>query len=183
MTLPPPRRSRPRRRGPGLAALVVALFVLLLAELAVLLAVARAIGGWPTVGLLVLETLFGAWLIKREGRTAWRALIKALRTGRMPARELADGALILFGGMLLLIPGFLTDLAGLFVVAPLTRPAARTMLARAVDRRLLAGGWRHGPFAAGRSLGGGPRVGGSGPEPPAGGPRPEGPDVIPGEIR
>lgn len=167
MTHPGTRRGR---RGPGLSALlVVALIVVPLAEIAVILAVGRAIGGWPTVGLLLAESLLGAWLMKREGRTAWRALTEALRTGRMPAKELTDGALLLIGGTLLLTPGFLTDLVGFFLVAPPTRPAARRLLQGAVERRLLAGvGWG-GPFGPGPGRGPGPGAGG--------------PDVIRGETR
>ncbi|QQS00549.1 MAG: FxsA family protein [Austwickia sp.] len=166
-----------RRRGPGLSALlVVALIVVPLAEIAVIFAVGRAIGGWPTFGLLLAESLLGAWLVKREGRTAWRALTDALRTGRMPARELADGALLLVGGTLLLTPGFLTDLAGFFFVAPPTRPVARRLLQGAVERRLLAGTGGGGPFGGGSGgpFGGGGYGGGSGQG---------GPDVIPGEVR
>lgn len=147
----PPRRIARRRRRPGLVPLmVVALIVVPLAEIGVILAVGRAIGGWPTVGLLLLESLLGAWLMKREGRTAWRALTDALHTGRMPARELVDGALILIGGTLLLTPGFLTDIAGFFCVAPPTRPVARRLLQGTVERRLLAGAaWPRGGSGGG----------------------------------
>lgn len=153
--------------------MVLALIVVPLAEIAIILAVGRAIGGWPTVALLLLESLLGAWLMKREGRTAWRALTEALRTGRMPARELTDAALILVGGTLLLTPGFLTDVAGFFVIAPPTRPVARRLLQGAVERRLLAGvGW-----------GAGPGFRPAGPFGSGGGRKPDEPDVIPGEIR
>jgi UPF0716 protein FxsA len=81
--------------------------------------------------------VLGSYLIRREGSRAWAALTTAIRTGRMPARELADGALILIGGTLLLTPGFLTDVVGMFFVLPLTRPLARRALTRVVARRLL----------------------------------------------
>lgn len=114
-----------------------ALLVVPVVEVLVIIAVGRAIGGWPTFGLLVLESSLGAWLVRREGSRAWAGLRSALSTGRMPAGELADAALVLIGGTLLLAPGFVTDVVGLFFVLPLTRPAARRILARAVERRLV----------------------------------------------
>jgi UPF0716 protein FxsA len=110
------------------AVLVVVFLVVPLLELLVILQVGQAIGGWPTLGLLIAVSIFGAWIVRREGSRAWRALREALNTGRMPSRELADAALVLVGGTLLLTPGFLTDAMGLFFVLPLTRPIARRLL-------------------------------------------------------
>lgn len=129
--------SRRSRAGRVLTALAVALLVLPLVEILVIIAVGRAIGGWPTFLLLVAESALGAWLVRREGGRAWRALREALSTGRMPAGELADAALVLVGGTLLLTPGFVTDVAGFFFVLPLTRPVARRLLTGLVERRLL----------------------------------------------
>ena len=89
----------------------------------------------PTVLLLLVESALGAWLVKREGRRAWTALRFALRTGRLPARELADAALVLVGGTLLLTPGFVTDVAGFFLILPVTRPLARRLLGWLAARR------------------------------------------------
>jgi UPF0716 protein FxsA len=119
------------------------LFVLLLVvptvEVAIIVGVGRLIGFWPTVLLLILESALGAWLVKREGARAWAALAQAINTGRMPSRQLADAALVLVGGTLLLTPGFLTDVIGFFFILPVTRVAARRVLEAAVSRRLLAG--------------------------------------------
>jgi UPF0716 protein FxsA len=108
------------------------------AEIAVIVAVGKVIGGWQTVALLLFESALGAYLVKREGRRSWQALQVALNTGRMPARELADAALVLIGGTLLLTPGFLTDVFGFFFILPLTRPVARRWLQRVVERRLVS---------------------------------------------
>lgn len=134
----PPGARRPVRRSrPAFVALVLVLFVLMpLAELAVIVSIGRVIGGWETIGLLLLESALGAWLVRREGATAWRGLQTALQTGRMPARELADAALVLIGGVLLLTPGFLTDVFGFVLLLPLTRPAARRWLQVIVERQL-----------------------------------------------
>ncbi len=110
------------------AVLVILFLVVPLLELLIILQVGQVIGGWPTLGLLIAVSVFGAWIVRREGSRAWRALREALNTGRMPSRELADAALVLVGGTLLLTPGFLTDAVGLFFVLPLTRPVARRLL-------------------------------------------------------
>lgn len=126
-----------RRRRLSAWVLFVAFVVVPLIEIYVLIQVGQVIGAWWTVLLLVLDSLFGAWLIKREGSKAWLALRTALETGRMPARELADAALILVGGTLMLAPGFVTDALGIVLILPLTRPLARRLLTRLVSRRLL----------------------------------------------
>lgn len=127
--------------------LVVAFVVVPLVEIAVLIRVGQVIGPWWTIALLILASIVGSWLIKREGGRAWRALQEALQRGRMPARELADGALILIGGTLMLTPGFVSDVLGLFFVLPFTRPLARGALSRVVARRLAPyGGAPPGPF-------------------------------------
>jgi UPF0716 protein FxsA len=76
----------------------------------------------------------------------------------MPARELADGALVLVGGTLLMTPGFLSDAAGLFCILPFTRPLARSALTRFLTRRLLAGAGLTAPFPERPSAGDGPRA-------------------------
>ena len=118
--------------------LFIVFIVVPLVEIYVLIQVGQVIGAWWTILLLVLDSLLGTWLIKREGARAWLALRTALETGRMPARELADGALILVGGTLMLSPGFVTDALGIVLILPLTRPIARRLLTRVVSRRLLA---------------------------------------------
>ena len=139
-----------RRRRLSVWVLFVAFVVVPLAEIYVLIQVGQVIGAWWTVLLLVLDSLFGAWLIKREGAKAWLALRTALETGRMPARELADAALILVGGTLMLAPGFATDALGIVLILPLTRPFARGLLTRLVSRRfLVVNANRPGPGSGG----------------------------------
>ncbi len=117
-----------------MALLFVALPVL---EIYLVIQVGQVIGAGWTVLVLVADSLLGAYLVKHEGSRAWRALRDALAQQRMPATELADAALILVGGTLLLTPGFVTDAVGFFFVLPPTRPLARRVLARFVARRFL----------------------------------------------
>ncbi|GAA1535119.1 FxsA family protein [Nocardioides humi] len=132
---PATRRSRRARRITALVLLAVVALVVL--ELAVLVGVARLIGPWWTVLLLVLDTLLGAWLVKREGRRAWRALRERVETGRVPGRELADSVLVLLGGVLLISPGFLSDALGLLLVLPVTRPLFRGLLVAYAGRQVV----------------------------------------------
>ncbi|MEV4162224.1 FxsA family protein [Nonomuraea dietziae] len=107
--------------------LFLAFLVVPVLEIWLLIQVGSVIGGWATVGLLLADSLLGAWIVRREGRRAWRSLQSALQTGRMPDRELADGGLILVGGALLLTPGFVTDILGFLCVLPFTRPFMRRL--------------------------------------------------------
>jgi len=135
---PTPGRA-PRRRRPWLRPLLAAAFVVVpIAEIWFILQVGQVVGPWWTIVLLVLDSMLGAWLIRREGARAWRALREALQGGRMPAREIADGALILIGGTLMLSPGFLLDVVGIVLILPFTRPLARRLLTTVVERRLVA---------------------------------------------
>ena len=123
-----------------LPVVVAALVVVPLVEIFVLLQVGQLLGALPTVVLLVVMSVLGGVLLKREGARAWRALQAAMRAGRIPANEVADGALVVFGGALLLTPGFFTDALGLLCVLPGTRTVVRRLLLRLAARRLGVGG-------------------------------------------
>lgn len=118
-----------RGRGRRWAVLLFLAFVVMpILEIVVLIQVGQVIGPWWTILLLVLDSIIGAWLIKREGRRAWTALRDRIEAGRMPHRELADGALIVLGGALMLTPGFVTDGLGIVLILPMTRPLFRRLL-------------------------------------------------------
>jgi UPF0716 protein FxsA len=118
------------------AALVVLFLVVPIAEIAVIIEVGRAIGGWETLVLLVAESLLGGWIVRREGLRAWRALRQTFAQGMLPTRELLDASLVLVGGTLLLTPGFLSDVVGFFFVLPPTRPIARRVTLALLRRRV-----------------------------------------------
>ena len=119
---------------------LVALFVVVpIVELYLLLQVGQAIGVLPTIALLVADSVLGGVLLRAQGRSAWRRLRETLAAGRMPAREVIDGALIIFGGALLLTPGFLSDILGLILLLPPTRALVRALLLRRFAARVVAG--------------------------------------------
>jgi len=111
------------------------LFLLLLvlwpvAELFVAIKVADAIGVLLTVLLLFAGWPLGSWLLRSEGRAAWRRFSEAVAAGRPPAREAIDGGLALVGGVLLMVPGFITDVFGALLLAPPTRALGRRIIQR-----------------------------------------------------
>lgn len=162
-----------RRRLPWWV-LALLFVVVPIAELAILIQLGQLVGPWWTILILLADAALGSWLVKHEGRRAWRGLQDALASHRMPATELADGALILVGGTLLITPGFISDVVGLFCILPVTRPLARRLLARVITRRLTV-----------LDLGGGPVGAAARPGPRAGStaaPSPGRDDVVQGEV-
>jgi UPF0716 protein FxsA len=110
--------------------LVLLFIVVPIAELYVIIQVGQWIGVVPTLILLLADAVLGSMLLKHEGRGAWRRFNEALAARRFPGREVADGVLIVIGGTLLLTPGFITDVFGLFLLVPPTRAIARRLLKR-----------------------------------------------------
>jgi UPF0716 protein FxsA len=105
--------------------LLVAFLLMPVIEIAVIIQVGQQIGTAWTVALLLGMGVLGAWVVRREGRRAWLDLQRAIENGQSPGRELVDSALILVGGTLMLTPGFVTDIFGLLLVLPFTRPFVR----------------------------------------------------------
>jgi len=119
--------------------LLVLLFIVVpIVELWAIIQVGQLIGALPTIALLIADSLLGSWLLRHQGRAVWRRFSEAVAAGRPPAREVVDGALIIFGGALLITPGFLTDVLGLLLLLPPTRALFRGLLVRRFSSRLVA---------------------------------------------
>lgn len=101
-----------------------------LIELYVIIQVGGAIGAWNTIGILLLDSIIGGWLMKREGLGIMRRVQEQLGLGRVPGKELVDAFLILFGGALMLTPGFVTDIVGILLLLPPVRAVVRASLAK-----------------------------------------------------
>jgi UPF0716 protein FxsA len=110
----------------------------LAAELYVAIKVGDAIGALPTVVLLLASWPIGAWTARAQGRAALARLRAALAEGRAPGREVLDGFLILVGGGLLMVPGFIADVVGLLLLIGPTRALARRGVLRSLRGRLTA---------------------------------------------
>ena len=105
--------------------LVLLLVIVPIIELAIIIQIGSMIGVWWTIALLVADSLLGAWLLMREGSRSWLRFRAAIGDGKVPAKETADGGLVISGGALLLTPGFLTDIVGLLFLFQPTRDVIR----------------------------------------------------------
>jgi UPF0716 protein FxsA len=123
--------------------ILVLLFIALpIAEIYVIVKVGEAIGILPTLALLIADAFLGWWLLRQQGRSAWRRFNAALAEGRFPGREVADGLMVTIGGTLLLTPGFITDVFGFLLLIPPTRALVRAGMFRYLRRRfVLVGGY------------------------------------------
>ena len=125
--------------------LLLVLLAVPIAELFVIVRVAGGIGIGNTLLLLVAVSVIGVWLAKYVGLGVLRRMQDVVARGRVPSRELVDGALVLLAGVLLVAPGFLSDVVAVLLLLPPTRALART----AVLRRIRA---RGAVFSTGRAI-------------------------------
>jgi len=101
---------------------LLAVFIVIpLIELIILIKVGSYIGLWPTILIVVLTGIVGASLARYQGFIIINKIRSDVSSGRVPARELIDGLLVLIGGIVLLTPGFITDICGFFLLIPFTR--------------------------------------------------------------
>jgi UPF0716 protein FxsA len=114
---------------------MLALLVLFVAELWIMVEVAIHIGVLNTIALLVLLPVLGIWLVKRAGLAVFRRLHNTLESGGIPHKEVLDGFLLLFAGILLIVPGFITATVGLLLLVPPVRVGVRSMLLRSFKKR------------------------------------------------
>jgi len=112
-------------------ALIALLFIVVpLVELYVIVQVGQEIGVLNTIGLMIVISVVGAWLARHEGVWVLRRIQEQVALGKVPGNELIDGALVLVGAILLLVPGFVGDALGLLLLFPPTRAIFRAFLKR-----------------------------------------------------
>ena len=120
--------------------LLVLAAVFIVVPLAELYVIFKAADDWIgpvwTIFLLAADSVIGAVLLRSQGRAVWRRFNQAFAAGRMPHREVQDGVMVVFGGALLITPGFITDVVGLLLLLPPTRSAIRTFGMRVIRRRM-----------------------------------------------
>lgn len=118
---------------------VIAAIVLAgLLEVLVFVAVSDAVSWLGAFVALVLVGAAGAWLVKREGGATWRRVADGVRAGEMPTDSVLDGLVLMGAGALLLVPGFLSDLAAIALAIPPVRRAARRRAVASIERRVAA---------------------------------------------
>ncbi len=119
---------------------VILFLVLPIVEIYIIIQVGQVVGGWNTIGLMILISIVGAWMVRREGLSIIAGVQRQLAAGSLPTKELVDGLLVALAGALMLTPGFLTDGIGLFLLLPPTRAIARTVLIARFRNRVTMGG-------------------------------------------
>ena len=134
--------------------LVIAFLIVPIIEIYLIVQVDAAIGGWETLGLLVFDSLIGAWLVRREGFSILANVQARLGRRELPTNELIDGMLVLFAGALMLTPGFLTDGLGFLLLLPPTRAIVRNTLKKRFAGRVGVDGGAYGAsFGTSRGAG------------------------------
>ncbi|KAB2338810.1 membrane protein FxsA [Cytobacillus depressus] len=99
----------------------ILIIIVSVVEIGVLVLSGNIIGFWPTMGIILFTGFLGAYLAKKQGLETIRRAQAQLRSGQMPGEAILDGICILIGGIMLLIPGFITDVIGLLLLAPPTK--------------------------------------------------------------
>lgn len=110
-----------------------------LAELVLLIEVGERIGAGPTVALVLVTGIVGAWLARREGTRSWRTVRRELAAGTLPAEEMLGTALVVLSGAFLVTPGILTDAVGLLLLARPVRSRIAGRIRRSLQARLKEG--------------------------------------------
>ena len=114
---------------------LLAVFIIIpLIELVILIKVGSYIGLWPTILIVVLTGVVGASLARYQGFLIINKIRSDVSSGRVPARELIDGLLVLIGGIVLLTPGFLTDIFGFVLLIPITRNVIKGFVRNQFER-------------------------------------------------
>lgn len=108
------------------------------AEIYLLLQVGSIIGAFPTIFIVAFTAAVGAWLLKQQGFVTFRRFQENLAQGIVPAYEMIEGPIILLGGLLLLTPGFITDILGFFCLIP---PLRKKIAQYVIENHLIQSGW------------------------------------------
>ena len=119
--------------------ILAAFFIVPVVELWGILQVGDWIGGWNTFLVILLISAVGAYFARSEGRKVWQEAQRQLQEGQMPGRALIDGICVMLGGLLLLTPGFFSDLIGIVMLLPVTRPLLRSLVLQWLEKRMRNG--------------------------------------------
>ncbi|HKN93235.1 MAG TPA: FxsA family protein [Thermoleophilaceae bacterium] len=116
---------------------LIAVFIAVpIAEIYVIIQVGEAIGAVPTILILIADSVIGSMLWRSQGRRVWTRFRQTVERGGVPHREVIDGVLVVFGGALLITPGFISDVFGILFLLPPTRALIRRLVVRRLGRRV-----------------------------------------------
>ncbi|CAH8772173.1 FxsA family protein [Paenibacillus dendritiformis] len=125
--------------NPIMIGILIVLTLIPALEIYGFLLVSGWIGGWNTFLLILLTSVIGAIIARYEAAQVWGDAQKQLQARQVPGRAVIDGLCILAGGVLLLTPGFFTDIVGFTLVFPLTRPLYRHYLLKWIEKKMKDG--------------------------------------------
>ncbi|OBZ12370.1 FxsA family protein [Bacillus sp. FJAT-26390] len=126
---------------------LLAVFIVVpLVELIGIFTVGNWIGGWNTFFILIVMGLAGAYLARAEGRRVWGEAQRQMQAGQIPGQSILDGLCVLAGGLLLLMPGFISDIVGVTLLIPATRVFYRQMMLHWLEKRMRNGNFKIGRF-------------------------------------
>lgn len=116
-------------------------------EIALLVQVGGIIGGWNTIALVILTALIGSYLVRREGLATLQTAQAKMQRNEIPGNEIVQGLMLVIAGVLLVTPGFVTDILGLLFVMP----GSRQYLARNISKHMKARVVTSSTFTSGQS--------------------------------
>jgi UPF0716 protein FxsA len=122
--------------------IILILIVMTIVEIWGLITVGKMIGVLDTIGLLLLSGLIGVYLAVREGRRVWALARVQLNARQLPTQSILDGICIVVGGLLLIVPGFISDILGILLIIPITRGIFRIWLSALILNRFNRGSAR-----------------------------------------
>jgi UPF0716 protein FxsA len=126
---------------------LLAVFIVVpLVELVGIFQVGSWIGGWNTFFILILMGLAGAYLARAEGRRVWGEAQRQMQAGQIPGQSILDGLCVLAGGILLLMPGFISDIVGITLLIPASRAFYRQIMLHWIEKRIRNGNFKIGRF-------------------------------------
>ena len=124
------------------------LFALLpILEITILVNVGEQIGGWNTVAIVIATAFLGAYLVRQQGLSTLLSAQQKMQTGTIPGQEMAEGLLLVISGVLLVTPGFITDIFGFLLCLPFTRPLIAKALLKQMSLKVVQASAQQGPFS------------------------------------
>jgi len=128
------------------AKLLILFIIIPVTELYILIEVGKKIGSLTTIGVIILTGIIGAYLVKGQGFMILRKIQNDLNEGIMPGDSLIQGAIILAGGILLLTPGFVTDIVGFIFLIPVSRNIVKKYLLKWLKGKIKEGNFYYKDF-------------------------------------
>ena len=126
--------------------LLILFIIVPVAELYILIEVGKKIGSLSVIGVIILTGILGAYLVKSQGFMILKKIQNDLNEGILPGDSLIQGAIILAGGILLLTPGFITDIVGFIFLMPFSRKVVKNYLLKWLKGKIKEGNFYYREF-------------------------------------